>query len=196
MVCENWTVFIPWCERPLQFSSHNYSRLHCLITLAQIAEGKKLIEPAEVSIKKEEEVYFLDQEYSGLYDDKVLEYIECYLNLPETSHHISQLEQQDKQLLALQVNNSNNWVNLQLDDNLDDIIGYKKDLVQPNWKNCVAQINGRSYYQMVLPNDETSWWEKDHVRHWTNIIIIPSFGICHQFKDLWPVTLFLSSPVW
>jgi hypothetical protein len=30
------------------------SRLHCLITLAQIAEGKKLVEPAEVSIEKED----------------------------------------------------------------------------------------------------------------------------------------------
>ncbi len=37
---------------PPQYSSHNYSRLHCLVTLAQMAEGKKLIEPAEVSIEK------------------------------------------------------------------------------------------------------------------------------------------------
>ncbi len=66
--------------------SHNYSKLHCLITLAQIAEGKKLVEPTEVSIEKEDEMFFLDQEYSGLYDDKVWECIECYLNLPETSH--------------------------------------------------------------------------------------------------------------
>jgi hypothetical protein len=71
---------------PLQYSSHKYSRLHCLITLAQIAEGKKLVEPAEVSIEKKDEVYFSDQEYSGIYDDKVWECIECYLNLPETSH--------------------------------------------------------------------------------------------------------------
>jgi hypothetical protein len=49
-------------------------------------EGKKLIEPAEVSIEKEDEVYFLDQEYSGLYDDKVWECIECHLNLDKTSH--------------------------------------------------------------------------------------------------------------
>jgi hypothetical protein len=71
---------------PLQYSSHNYSRLHCLVTLAQIAEGKKLVEPTENPIEEEDEVNFLDQEYSGLYDDKVWECIECYLNLPETSH--------------------------------------------------------------------------------------------------------------
>ncbi len=54
---------------PPKYSSHNYSRLHCLVTLAQIAEGKKLIEPAEVPIEEEDDAYFLDQEYSGLYDD-------------------------------------------------------------------------------------------------------------------------------
>jgi hypothetical protein len=71
----------------------------------------------------EDKVYFLDQEYSGHYDDKVWKCIECYLNLPETLHldqnplnctHICELQQQDKQLLALQVNNSVNKVNLQL----------------------------------------------------------------------------------
>ncbi len=80
-------------------------------------EGKKIVEHAEVSNKEEDEVYFLDQEYSGLYDDKVWECIECYLNLPETSNldqntlncaHICELQQQEEQLLALQVNNSDN----------------------------------------------------------------------------------------
>jgi hypothetical protein len=71
---------------PPQYSSHNCSRLHRLVTLAQILEGKKLIEPVEVPIKEEDEVYFLDQEYFGFYDEKVWECIDCYLNLPETSH--------------------------------------------------------------------------------------------------------------
>jgi hypothetical protein len=71
--------------------------------------------------------------------------------------HFHELQQQNKQLLALQVNNSDNKVNLQLDDNVDDIICYKKHLVQTNWKSCLAQINGSSYYQMVPPSDETSW---------------------------------------
>jgi hypothetical protein len=47
---------------------------------------------------------------------------------------IRELQQQDKQLLALQVKNPDNYVNLQLDDNADDIICYKKDSTQPNWK--------------------------------------------------------------
>ncbi len=111
------TVFIPWYKRPPQYSSHNYSRSNCLITPAQIAEGKKLVEPAEVSIEEEDEAYFLDQEYSGLYDENVWECIECYLNLLDTLHpnenplnyvNITELQQQNEQLLALQVNNSDN----------------------------------------------------------------------------------------
>jgi hypothetical protein len=48
---------------------------------------------------------------------KLGECIECYLNLPKTSHldqnplnyaHIHELQQQDKILLALQVENSDN----------------------------------------------------------------------------------------
>jgi hypothetical protein len=102
---------------PPQYSSHNNSRLHRLVTPAQIAEGKKHVEPAEVSNKKRDEGYFLDPEYSCLYDDKIWECIECCLNLLESSHSnqnplncalICELQQQDKQLLALQVNNSDN----------------------------------------------------------------------------------------
>jgi hypothetical protein len=48
--------------------------------------------------------------------------------------HIYELLQQDKQLLALQVTYPDNNVNLQLDDDVDDIIFYKKDPTQPNWK--------------------------------------------------------------
>jgi hypothetical protein len=70
-------------------------------------------------------------------------YIECYLNLPDTPHpdenplnyaHIRELQQHDKQLLALQVKYPDNYVNLQLDDNINDIICYKKDPTKPNWK--------------------------------------------------------------
>ncbi len=90
----------------------------------------------------------MDQEYSGLYDEHVWECIECYLNLPDTSHpienllnyaHICALQQQDKQLLALQVKNPDSYVNLQLDDDVDDIICYKKDPTQPNWKIALPE---------------------------------------------------------
>ncbi len=75
-----------YIEGPCNILVDNLSRLHCLVTPAQITEGKKLVEPTEVSIKEEDEAYFLDQEYSGLYDENVWECIECYLNLPDTPH--------------------------------------------------------------------------------------------------------------
>jgi hypothetical protein len=41
---------------------------------------------------------------------------------------------QDKKLLALKVKYPDKYVNLQLVDGIDDIICYKKDSTQPNWK--------------------------------------------------------------
>jgi hypothetical protein len=108
---EEFSPMLHYIEGPLNILADNLSRLHCLVTAAQIAEGKKLIEPAEVSIEEEDEAYFLDQEYLGLYNENVWECIECYLNLLDTPHldenplnyaHICELQQQDKQLLALQ----------------------------------------------------------------------------------------------
>jgi hypothetical protein len=49
------------------------------------------------------------------------------------------LQQQDEQLLALQVKYPDNYVNLQLDGNIDDIIFYKKDPTQPNWKTALPE---------------------------------------------------------
>jgi hypothetical protein len=140
-------VFSPsmlhYIEGPHSILADNLSRLHCLVTPAQIAEGKKLAEPTEVSNEEEDEAYFLDQEYSGIFDDDVWECIECYLNLPDTPHpdesplncvHICELWQQDKPLLALQLKYPDSNVNLQLNYNIDDIICYKKDPTQSNWK--------------------------------------------------------------
>jgi hypothetical protein len=69
-----------YIKAPHNILANNLLRLHRLVTPAQIAEGKKLIEPAEVSIEEEDEAYFMDQEYSGLYNENVWECIECYLN--------------------------------------------------------------------------------------------------------------------
>jgi hypothetical protein len=140
---EEFSPILHYIEGPNNILANNLSRLHSLVAPAQIAEGKKLVEPAEVSNDKEDEVYFLDQEYSGLYDEDGWECNECYLNLPDTPHldenplnyaHICELQQQNKQLLALQVKYQDNYVNLQLDGDVDDIICYKKDPTQPNWK--------------------------------------------------------------
>jgi hypothetical protein len=53
--------------------------------------------------------------------------------------HIYELQQQNQQLLALQVKYPDNYINLQLDDDVDDIICYKKDLTQPNWKIALPE---------------------------------------------------------
>jgi hypothetical protein len=138
---EEFSPMLHYIKGPRNSQADNLSRLHCLVTPAQIGEGKILVEPAEVSTEEEDKAYFLDQEYSGLYNENVWECIECYLNLPDTPHpdenplnyaHIHELQQQDEQLLALQVKHPDNYVNLQLDDNVDDIICYKKFPTQPN----------------------------------------------------------------
>jgi hypothetical protein len=76
---EEFSPMLHYIKGPRNTLANNLSRLHCLVTPAQIAEGKKLVEPAEVSIEEEDEAYFLGQEYSGLNDEDVWECIECYL---------------------------------------------------------------------------------------------------------------------
>jgi hypothetical protein len=145
---EEFSPILHYIKGPRNILADNLSRLHRLVTPAQILEGKKLIEPAEVSIEEEDEAYFMDQEFSGLYDENDWECIECYLNLPDTPHpdenplnyaHISELQLQDKQLFALQVKYPDNYVNLQLDDDVDDIVCYKKDPTQPKWKIALPE---------------------------------------------------------
>ncbi len=55
------------------------------------------------------------------------------------THTFVNWKQQDEQLLALQVKNPDNYVNLQLDDDIDDIICFKKDPTQPNRKIALPE---------------------------------------------------------
>jgi hypothetical protein len=83
--CNKVEVYSPtlhYTEGPHDFLAENLSRLHRLVTPAQITEGKSPVEPAEVS-NDDNDVYFLDQEYSCLNDDDIWEMLECYLNLTE-----------------------------------------------------------------------------------------------------------------
>jgi hypothetical protein len=117
---EECAPILQYIEGPCSILADNLSRLRYFVTPAQITEGKKLIEPAVVSNEEEDKAYFFDQEYFGLYDKDVRECIESYLNLSDTPHlddnpsnyaHICELQQQDKQLLALQVKYPDNYVN-------------------------------------------------------------------------------------
>jgi hypothetical protein len=182
---EEFTPILHYIEGPRDILASNLSRLYCLVTLAQIAEGKKLVEPAEVSNEEEDKAYFLDQEYYGLYDEDVWECIECYLNLPDTPYldenplnyaHNCELQQQDKQLLALQVKHPDNYDNLQLDDDVDDIICYKKDPTQPNWKIALPKsmvVDTVKWFHQVMGHPG----EKRLQEMLTNVIIIPDYTI-------------------
>jgi hypothetical protein len=83
---EEFSHMLHYIKSTHNILANNLSRLHCLVTPAQIVEGKKLVEPAEISNKEEDKAHFLDQEYSDLYNVYVWECIECYLNLPKTPH--------------------------------------------------------------------------------------------------------------
>jgi hypothetical protein len=49
---EEFSPMLHYIEGPCIILVTNLSRLHCLVTPAQIVEGKKLVEPAEVSIEE------------------------------------------------------------------------------------------------------------------------------------------------
>jgi hypothetical protein len=68
---EEFSPILHYIESPCNILADNLSRFHCLVTLAQITEGKKFVELAEVSNEEEDEAYFLNQEYPGLYDEDV-----------------------------------------------------------------------------------------------------------------------------
>jgi hypothetical protein len=66
-----------------------------------------------------------------------------------------ELQQQNKQLLALQVKYLDNYVNLQLDDNVNHIIWFKKDPTQPNWKIVLPEsmvIDTVKWFHQVMGN--------------------------------------------
>ena len=130
-----------YIEGPCNILADNLSKLNCLITPAQIAEGKCLVEPTMVSDDKDG-MYFLTQEYSGYHEDDLAGVIKCYLNLLEIPHpdcnplnytRVWELQQQDEKLPALHNKYPDNYVKLKLDDNIDDIICYNKDPTQDNW---------------------------------------------------------------
>ena len=67
-VKEFWPM-LHYIEGPHNILADNISWLHHLVTPAQIAEGKSLIDPAVVSDK--DELCFLEQEYAGLNDNEI-----------------------------------------------------------------------------------------------------------------------------
>ena len=131
---EEFSPFLHHIDGEKNILADQLSRLEIIPTPAQLAEGKKLVEPAEVTDDEgdeNDEAYFLDQEFSGLYDNDIWDCIECYLNLPELEHpennplsyaYIREKQQEDEALLALLLKYPDNYVYMELDDEEEDII--------------------------------------------------------------------------
>jgi hypothetical protein len=88
---EEFSPFLHHIDGEKNILADQLSHLEIIPTPAQLAEGKKLVEPTEVTVTDDEgdendEAYFLDQEFSGLYDNDIWDCVECYLNLPELEH--------------------------------------------------------------------------------------------------------------
>eukprot|EP00957_Ditylum_brightwellii_P053436 4049482-Ditylum_brightwellii.AAC.1 len=65
----------------------NFSRLKRLITPAQLADGKNLVKPACVDDEgNDDDTFFFEQAYSGVYDEDIQASLERYLNLPDNEN--------------------------------------------------------------------------------------------------------------
>jgi hypothetical protein len=147
---EEYSPIVHYIEGPRNILADNFSRLHRLITLAQLAEGKILVEPVTDDESDDDEAHFLDLEYSGIFDREIEDCLECYLNLPDSENpeqnplsfaYIREQQQADANLLAVQQRYPNNYINKCLDDDAEDIICYVKDLQDPTtqWKIALPE---------------------------------------------------------
>ena len=142
---EEFLPYLHYIKGEKNILADNLSRLHRLPEPASLKKGKKLVEPAVVSDDEDsdDEAFFLEQEFSGLYDETIWECIECYLNFPESDTpennplsyaYIREQQQQDQKLLALLEKYPDNYYYDNLDDDVNDVICYKKDSNSDDWK--------------------------------------------------------------
>ena len=73
-----------YIEGPKKILADNLSRFQRLVTPAQLAEGKNLVEPSTDDEEDNEIAYLQELEYSGILDRDIQDSFECYLNLPES----------------------------------------------------------------------------------------------------------------
>jgi transposase InsO family protein len=148
---EEFSPYLHYIKGEKNVLADNLSRLHRLPTPATLAKGKKLVEPAEVTDDEgtsDDEAFFLEQQFSGMYDCTIRECFECYLNFPETETpeenplsyaYIREQQQQDNRLLALLEKYPDNYYYDKLDDDVDDIICYHKNDANANWKIALPE---------------------------------------------------------
>ena len=142
---EKFAPRLHYIEGPNNTLADNLSRLHRLVTPAQIAEGKNIVDPVDVS--EEEDAFMLDQEYSGLNDKEIWDAFECYLNLPDDDNpeqnplnydHIREQQQTDRKLLDLHRQYPQNYFYKSLTDDVEDILCHVKEHDDPNTKWRIA----------------------------------------------------------
>ena len=148
---EEYSPWLHYIEGEKNILADNLSRLLRLPTPSQIAEGKKLVEPAVVSDDEDDDEGFLAScEASGCLDEDIYNIFECYLNLPEIPDPaqnplsfacIREQQQQDEQLLALQVKYPQQYIYKSLDEDVDDIICYVHpgDTPDEQWRIALPQ---------------------------------------------------------
>jgi hypothetical protein len=148
---EEYSPWLHYIEGEKNILADNLSRLLRLPTPSQIAEGKKLVEPAVVSDDEDDDEGFLAScEASGCLDEDIYNIFECYLNLPEIPDPaqnplsfacIREQQQQDEQLLALQVKYPQQYIYKSLDEDVDDIICYVRpgDTPDEQWRIALPQ---------------------------------------------------------
>jgi hypothetical protein len=79
---EEFLLYLHYIKGEKNVLADNLSPLHRLPTLATLAKGKKLVEPAEVTDDEGfsgGEAFFLEHQLSGMYDCTIRECLECYL---------------------------------------------------------------------------------------------------------------------
>ena len=142
---EEFSPRLHYIEGPNNIPADNLSRLHRLVTPAQIAEGKNLIDPADTS--EEEDAFMIDQARSGLNDNEIWDAFECYLNLPDDDNpeqnplnydHIREQQQADHKLMDLHRRYPQNYIYKSITDDVEDILCHVKDHGDPNTKWRIA----------------------------------------------------------
>ena len=108
---KEYSPILHYIEGPKNVLADNLLRLHCTITPTQLAEGKNLVNTIPDTDNEDDQVYFVDQYYSGVHDKEIFDMFECYLNLPETEKpeqnplnydYIREQQQADNRLLDLE----------------------------------------------------------------------------------------------
>ena len=69
---EEYSPTLHYIEGPKNILADNLSRLHRRVTPAQLAEGKKLVEPVSGDKEDDAEAHFFENDYLGVLDEDIV----------------------------------------------------------------------------------------------------------------------------